>query len=159
MSDHNGRRGGRPGTERAAAERAALAALGPHVTAVGDLAAAHAGQNAAAGGIDQARAQAAALLEEARAEGRRLQDAAAARRGQADDDYAHRYQGAIDLGWTPAQLADLGYPGPGRRRGGRARTGAEQTATGPDADRREAPPDGDVVPAGRDPIAPLPALV
>jgi hypothetical protein len=90
--------------------------MGEKITTVEELADRVARQDAAATGVAAAQQRAAELVERARAEGRRLVAQARAVVDTADEDYAAAYQAAAGAGWTHAELQQMSYPAPARRR-------------------------------------------
>lgn len=101
---------------RRAAERAAREALqATYVSAVGDLGVATAQDAEAQRGVETAQNTARQLIDNARTESAALIEAARRVAATTASSYAEAHSAAIEVGWTPTQLRDMGYPSPTRR--------------------------------------------
>jgi hypothetical protein len=114
---------------RRQAEQAARELLGTRVAAVGDLADAARRRAGATEDVTAARSRADELVRAARRDGDALVEQARADEVAAGGVYAAAFQAAVDAGWTPAQLNELGYLTPPRRRERRAGRTPEMPAS------------------------------
>lgn len=107
---------------RRAAEKAAREAMTAKVAVVGDLGAVHTDYTGAADQIEAARAKGRELIAAAEARAAELVDAATEAQRTLGDRYATAHRSAVDVGWSSAELARMGFPAPtgARRRGSRS---------------------------------------
>lgn len=111
---------------------------GTLLAAAADLGEAHAGLAQARDGIDAAAARGRELVRQAHEAADRLVAAAREDVAEVEQAYTARWRAALDAGWTPAQLREMGYTAPPSRR--RA-AGTRRSTREPASDAHPSPPD------------------
>jgi hypothetical protein len=103
---------------------------GTLLAAAADLGEAHAGLAQARDGIEAAAARGQELVRQAHEAADRLVAAAREHVAEVEQSYASQWRTAVDAGWTPAQLREMGYTAPASRR----RATGTRRSTGEPAD-------------------------
>jgi len=117
-------RGTRPAAEKAARDRLAGLLIG----AAGELGVAIAQRAAAGAGVAQAEERAREHVRRAHDEAERVIADAREAVSAAEEEYRRAHEAAVQAGWAPAALADMGYePPPKWGRQQTAPRGAKQT--------------------------------
>ena len=98
------------------------------VAVVGDLGAVHTDYTGAADQIEAARAKGRELVVAAEARAAELVDSAIAQQRHLAEVYVAAHRTAVDAGWSPAELARMGFPAAA---GTRRRTSRPDTTTRP----------------------------
>jgi hypothetical protein len=132
--------------------------MGEKIAAVQELADRLARHESAVAAVPAAQRRTGELIERARAEGRGLVEQARATVGDCENEYGVSYAAAVSVGWTHAELQQMGYRAPARRRTAvdaerPASAAAEPTTTQLRSSIRRADPIGEPPAVAERPVA------
>ncbi len=115
---------------RRAAERTARERLaGPLISAVGELGVAVAGREAAAAAVATATERAREHVRRAQIEADQMVSMASEAVTAAEEEYRLAHAAAVEAGWSPAALEDMGYASPSQQRRARSRFNTRRAQT------------------------------